>query len=54
MRTDSTRISDSAKAEAQEYIKNEYGSEYISTKKVEKQSKKMHKMPTKLFDQQVS
>lgn len=40
MRTDSTRISDSAKAEAQEYIKNEFGSEYISTKKVEKQSKK--------------
>jgi len=40
MRTDSTRISDSAKAEVQEYIKNEYGSEYISTKKVEKQSKK--------------
>lgn len=40
MRTDSTRISDSAKADAQEYIKNEFGTEYISTKKVEKQSKK--------------
>ncbi|WP_419961619.1 type I DNA topoisomerase [Psychrobacillus sp. BM2] len=40
MRTDSTRISDSAKADAQEYIKNEFGAEYISTKKVEKQSKK--------------
>lgn len=40
MRTDSTRISDSAKADAQEYIKTEFGAEYISTKKVEKQSKK--------------
>lgn len=40
MRTDSTRISDSAKADAQEYIKNEFGAEYISMKKVEKQSKK--------------
>lgn len=40
MRTDSTRISDSAKADAQEFIKNEYGSEYISSKVAEKQSKK--------------
>ncbi|QUG41075.1 type I DNA topoisomerase [Psychrobacillus sp. INOP01] len=40
MRTDSTRISDSAKADVQEYIKTEFGAEFISTKKVEKQSKK--------------
>ncbi|WP_342600674.1 type I DNA topoisomerase [Psychrobacillus sp. FSL H8-0483] len=40
MRTDSTRISDTAKADAQDFIKNEYGSEFISTKKAEKQSKK--------------
>ncbi|TQR20909.1 type I DNA topoisomerase [Psychrobacillus vulpis] len=40
MRTDSTRISDSAKADALTYIQNEYGSEYIASKKAEKQSKK--------------
>ncbi|WP_144509269.1 type I DNA topoisomerase [Bacillus sp. FJAT-22090] len=40
MRTDSTRISDTAKADAQEFIKQEYGSEFITTKKAEKQSKK--------------
>ncbi|PZX07879.1 DNA topoisomerase I [Psychrobacillus insolitus] len=40
MRTDSTRISETAKTEAHEYIKNEFGAEYISTKVAEKQSKK--------------
>ncbi|GGA16233.1 type I DNA topoisomerase [Psychrobacillus lasiicapitis] len=40
MRTDSTRISDTAKADAQEFITKEYGSEFISPKKAEKQSKK--------------
>lgn len=40
MRTDSTRISDTAKADALEFITQEYGSEFIATKKVEKQSKK--------------
>lgn len=40
MRTDSTRISDTAKADAQEFITQEYGSEFIATKKAEKQSKK--------------
>ena len=40
MRTDSTRISDTAKADAHEFIKNEYGSEFITTKKAEKQAKK--------------
>ncbi|MEI4768589.1 type I DNA topoisomerase [Psychrobacillus sp. FJAT-51614] len=40
MRTDSTRISDTAKADAHAYIQNEYGSEYITSKKEEKQSKK--------------
>lgn len=40
MRTDSTRISDSAKTDAHEFIKNEYGVEYITSKKEEKQSKK--------------
>ena len=29
MRTDSTRISDTAKAEAHEYIEEKYGKEYI-------------------------
>lgn len=40
MRTDSTRISDTAKADALEFITQEYGSEFIATKKAEKQSKK--------------
>jgi DNA topoisomerase-1 len=40
MRTDSTRISETAKTDAHEYIKNEFGAEYISTKIAEKQSKK--------------
>ena len=40
MRTDSTRISDTAKADAAEFIKSEYGSEFLSTKKAEKQDKK--------------
>ena len=40
MRTDSTRISDTAKADAQAYIQNEFGQEYISSKKADKQSKK--------------
>ena len=33
MRTDSTRISDSAKAEAKNYITDKYGKEYISKRK---------------------
>ncbi|WP_391208636.1 type I DNA topoisomerase [Psychrobacillus sp. L4] len=40
MRTDSTRISDTAKAEAHTFIQNEYGSEYITSRNAEKQSKK--------------
>lgn len=40
MRTDSTRISDTAKADAGEFITKEYGSEFIAPKKAEKQSKK--------------
>ncbi|MBD7942709.1 type I DNA topoisomerase [Psychrobacillus sp. FSL K6-2684] len=40
MRTDSTRISDTAKTDAAEFIKNEYGSEFLSIKKAEKQDKK--------------
>ncbi|QFF98522.1 type I DNA topoisomerase [Psychrobacillus glaciei] len=40
MRTDSTRISDTAKAEAHAFIQNEYGSEYITSRNAEKQSKK--------------
>ena len=31
MRTDSTRISDIAKARSMHYIENEYGKEYIQT-----------------------
>ncbi|WP_270181855.1 type I DNA topoisomerase [Alkalihalobacillus sp. CinArs1] len=36
MRTDSTRISETAKAEASEYIEGKYGQEYLSTKKPSK------------------
>ncbi|QBP41473.1 type I DNA topoisomerase [Paenisporosarcina antarctica] len=41
MRTDSTRISDTAKKDAQSYIEGEYGKEYVNTSTVViKQSKK--------------
>lgn len=38
LRTDSTRISDQAKAQAKEYITNEFGSEYISKGTTEKKT----------------
>lgn len=40
MRTDSTRISETAKADARAYIQTEYGAEYMTNRKEEKQSKK--------------
>ena len=33
MRTDSTRISTSAKSEAQQYINDKYGEQYVSQRK---------------------
>jgi len=39
MRTDSTRISDTAKGEAKEYIEEKYGKEYIGTPQPEKAKK---------------
>ena len=45
MRTDSTRISETAKTEAHEYIKNEFGAEYISTKIAEKAIEKITGCP---------
>lgn len=38
MRTDSTRISETAKGEAKEYVENKYGSEYLGTERKEKKS----------------
>ena len=40
MRTDSTRISDDAIAEAREYIENEFSKDYLGEEKVEKKKKK--------------
>ena len=40
MRTDSTRISDSAKAEAKGYIEGKYGKEFLSTAQAAKSTKK--------------
>src|SRR5699024_2973514 len=37
MRTDSTRISDSAKEEAKTYITNEFGNKYVGNKRGKKQ-----------------
>ncbi|MBS3680061.1 type I DNA topoisomerase [Ornithinibacillus massiliensis] len=38
MRTDSTRISETAKGEVKEYVENKYGSEYLGTERKEKKS----------------
>ncbi|OOE11945.1 type I DNA topoisomerase [Fictibacillus arsenicus] len=40
MRTDSTRISDTAKGEASEFIANEFGKQYVNTSRAEKKSGK--------------
>ena len=40
MRTDSTRISDTAKSEASEFIANEYGKQYVNSSRAEKKSGK--------------
>lgn len=40
MRTDSTRISDTAKSEASEFIANEYGKQYVNSTRAEKKSGK--------------
>ena len=49
MRTDS-RISDSAKSEAHNYITDKYGKEYVSKRKAKN---KVTKMPMKRLDLQV-
>lgn len=51
MRTDSTRISDTAKAEAKQYITDKYGESY--TLNVKHQGNKVTKMPMRLLDLQV-
>ena len=51
MRTDSTRISQTAKDEAKSYIEEKYGTEYTSNRKTK--GKQGIKMPMKLFVQQV-
>ena len=48
MRTDSTRISTSAKSEAQQYITDKYGEQYVSQRK--SSVNKVIKMLTKLLD----
>lgn len=49
MRTDSTRISETAQEEAKEYILNAYGNDYLAQEKKKKRSKPTHKMLTKQF-----
>lgn len=53
MRTDSTRISETAKTEAVSYIETKYGKEYISTETKQVKRRRMHKMPMKQFVRQV-
>lgn len=53
MRTDSTRISETAKAEAVSYIETKYGKEYISTETKQAKKHRMRKMPMKPFVLQV-
>ena len=53
MRTDSTRISDTAKAEAVTYIEDKYGKEYIATEIKQTKKLQMHRMRTKQYVQQV-
>ena len=54
MRTDSTRISDTAKTEAIRYIEGKYGKEYVVAEvKTSEKAKRMHKMPMKRFVQRV-
>lgn len=51
MRTDSTRISDTAKVEAKQYITDKYGESYTSKRKAS--GNKVTKMPMRLLDLQV-
>ena len=51
MRTDSTRISQTAKDEAKQYIEDKYGKDYLSNRTA--RVNRVTKMPTKQFDQQV-
>lgn len=50
MRTDSTRISDTAKQETYEYIRSTYGEEYARKGERKQKQDKMPKMPMKRFD----
>lgn len=47
MRTDSTRISDSAKAEATNFINEKYGKDYIIGEQKQAKNLPMLKMPMK-------
>ena len=47
IRTDSTRIADTAQREAQEYIRDKFGSQYLPDKPREFKNKATSKMPTK-------
>ena len=50
MRTDSTRISETAKTEANSFIETNYGKEFVATTKAAaKKRMQMHKMPMKQF-----
>ena len=51
MRTDSTRISQTAKDEAKQYIEDKYGKDYLLIELL--RVNRVTKMPTKQFDQQV-
>lgn len=47
MRTDSTRISDTAKAEAAEFIEKEFGKQFVNSTRAEKKQGRTLKMPMK-------
>lgn len=49
MRTDSTRISETAQTEARTYITEAYGTEYIGTEKKKETKSQMHKMRMRQF-----
>lgn len=52
MRTDSTRIADSAKAEAAEFIEKTYGDEFSAHGGRKAKIRKVYKMPMKRFVRQ--
>ena len=52
MRTDSTRLSDVFVKDTFEFIKNNYGKNYVGYVKKTKEKRKMYKMHMKVLDQQ--